>query len=285
MGPVQLTPTTLLRLAPGARVLVRGRGALQFGLDATRSGIVETPVAEQLAPALEQLYSSTPAGDVLAALGAAGASPEAARSLLDDLIAYRVVVAGGPAAALLLVGSGPLYDALSALLRNCGVTVRTALASEPYSRTLSSFDPSFPVAFVDELPRARDIARQSRHRSGVQLPVSAVDARVFIGPLGLGRSGPCLYCAHLYHRERDDQWEHVVGRAAASGAAGLDPVTVAAGAAAAATVLRRVCGVPDPPGVSAPAPARGELIVVDPYAPVPQSRAVLGPHPGCPVCY
>ncbi|QPK83724.1 hypothetical protein G7Y29_02680 [Corynebacterium qintianiae] len=280
---MQLPPTTLIRFAPGAGVITRGRGALQFGLDATRSGVIETPLAGDVRPVLSRLRAPVSVADLLSGLADAGMSEAAARSLVEELRAYRVIVADYSCAAL-LVGEGPLHDALSTLLRASGVTVRTQLAAEPLQRTLNSVDPSVPVVFVDQLHRARELAKNMRHLSAATLPVSAVDARVFIGPLGAGHPGPCLYCAHLYHAQRDEQWEHVVGRA--SGAtARPDTVLTAAGAAAAAVVIRRLCGVPDPPGVSAAAPARGELIVADPFSPVPLTRTVLSPHPGCPVCY
>lgn len=280
---VQLTATTPIRLAPGVRVLVRGRGVLQFGLDATRCGVIDTSLAEHLQPVLERLSAPAPLGEVLDALAQAGMVPAAARNLIDELVAYRVIVAEHPL-AVLLIGSSPLADALSTLLRASGITVRSPLASEPLSRALASADPSTPAAFVDQLPHARDIARLVRHRSGASLPVSTVDARVFIGPLGVGRAGPCLYCAHLYHAQRDAQWEHLVDALAAAPAQ-PDAVTTAAGAVAAATVLRRLAGVPDPPGVSAKAPARGEMLIADPFGPVPLVRSAHGPHPRCPVCY
>ncbi|WP_040422424.1 hypothetical protein [Corynebacterium lipophiloflavum] len=280
---MQLTPTTPIRLAPGVRVFVRGRNVLQFGLDATRCGVIDTALAELIQPVLARLRAPTPLSDVLDALNQTGMAPEAARNLIDELAAYRIVVAEEPR-TVLLVGSSPLADALSMLLRASGITVRTPLADEPLSRGLASADPTTPAAFVDQLPNARDIARLVRHRSGATLPVSTVDARVFIGPLGVGRAGPCLYCAHLYHAQRDEQWEHLVAALDATPAR-PDAVTIAAGASAAAMVLRRLAGVPDPPGVSAKAPARGEMFVSDPYGPVPLVRSVHGPHPRCPVCY
>lgn len=287
MGRVQLTPASVIRFAPGARVFARGRGVLQFGIDATRSGIVETPLADALVPALSLLTSPVTLGEVLGALAGADMDPAAARALIDDLAAFRIVVADS-SPRVLLMGRGPLADALSALLRSAHISVRTPLPTEPAARTLHAVDPHMPIVFVDQLHRYRDLAKSARHLSSTMLPVSAVDARVYIGPVGAGRSGPCLYCAHLYHADRDDQWEHVVAPHAggqASADPGTDPVVVAAGAAAAATVVRRICGVPDPPGVSAPPPERGMMVVADPFGPTPLARTVLGPHQGCPVCY
>ena len=93
-----------------------------------------------------------------------------------------------------------------------------------------------------------------------------------------------LITVNNYLAQRDAQWEHLVDTLAAAPAQ-PDAVTTAAGAVAAATVLRRLTGVSDPPGVSAKAPARGEMLIADPFGPVPLVRSAHGPHPRCPVCY
>ena len=283
---VQPMPAVHLRLAPGVRVLLRGSNALQFGLDATRSGVIETPLAGALKPILSALSTPRIREDVVASLSECGMTAGAALSLVDELISYRVLVVE-QTPSLLLFGSGALYDALSTLLRASNVAVRTPLKSEPLRRTLSSAATSVagcPVAFVDDFSHSLDTARVVRDSGRPVLPVHTVDARVFIGPLCLGRPGPCLQCAHLYLQQRDARWDHLIHELDSSSAV-ADPATVAAGAAAASAVLRRLSGVPDPPGVSAPPPRRGDLLVADPFGPHALTHSRLTPHPRCRLCY
>lgn len=283
---MQLTPATRIRLGPCVRILLRGDEALQFGLDATRSGVIETPLAVQLVPALESLRTPRPLHEALAALERCGMTSLAARSLIDELVSYRVITPER-SPTVLLVGSGALIDALSTLLRSSGVVVRTPLGSEPLERTLSATDSAAadaPVAFVDDVRHPLGVARSLRESGRPALPVTMVDARVFIGPLAVGRPGPCLRCAHFYHVQRDAHWDCLTHEL--TGSTGpSDPATVAAGAAASAVILRRLCAVPGPPGVSAPPPRRGDLLIADPFGPEPLTRSRLPSHPRCKVCF
>ena len=90
-------------------------------------------------------------------------------------------------------------------------------------------------------------------------------------------------CVRLYLLDRDPNWPVVEQRAPLSVQG--EPIAAAAGAAFAAVSLRRLAGVPDPPGVSAPKPDAGLLTVVDPFAPNPVSTATLPPHPDCAMCF
>lgn len=283
---VQPMPAAQLRLAPGVRVLLRGNNALQFGLDATRSGVIETPLAGKLRPVLASLSTPRPREEVVAALSGCSMTASAALSLVDELLSYRVLVVE-EAPALLMFGSGALYDAVSALMRASNVAVRTPLQSEPVHRTLSTAPTSAagcPVAYVDDLSHRLDAAKVLRDSGRPVLPVYTVDARVFIGPLSLGRPGPCLQCAHLYDLQRDARWEFLT-REFDARPAEPNPTTVAAGAAAASVVLRRLCGVADPPGVSAPPPRRGDVLIADPFGPHALTRSRLAPHPRCRLCF
>ena len=127
-----------------------------------------------------------------------------------------------------------------------------------------------------------ELAALTRLRHGPVLPVTQADARVVVGPV-CARPGPCPLCARLYLLDRDANWD-VVEQHVPFNAHG-EAATAAAGAAFAAVALRRLAGVPDPPGVSAPAPTPGQLTVVDPFAPTPLATASVPPHPDCPVCF
>ena len=85
------------------------------------------------------------------------------------------------------------------------------------------------------------------------------------------------------YKRQDPNFDHVLE--SLPPAESVEPVVVAAAAAAVATVVGRLAGLPDPPGVSAPAPVAGDVVVVDPYSPAPVSLMRVTPHPDCPMCF
>ncbi|WJY67516.1 hypothetical protein [Corynebacterium auris] len=274
----------IVQFAPGVTVVLRGPGTIQFGVDATRSGVIETPAAAELARTLQCLRFPTRV-ELLAerARRECGLSEHDTAGLVAELISYRVLVAAAPSPAA-LIGRGPLAAAIRPLLTAARIPVRAPLRGESSERFLDGCDPTLPLAVVDELATATILAHAARRRTGPVLSASLIDARVFLGPLGSGPAGPCLECAHLYHTDRDANWPRIVRRVR-DNPAPPDPLVVAAGAAAAAGIIRRLCGAPDPPGVSAPAPRRGSLVIVDPFGPAPVTHQTLAPHPACPMCY
>lgn len=269
-----------VKLAQGAHPFLRADNVMQFGTDATRTGLVTTEHAKDVAALLGVLMRPRRLGWVLDQL-AEFIGAEAARSLVDDLVSYRVLV---PATKpeVLLVGHGRLAAAVTARLRECGVDVRTQARNEPLSKFLLRADTWVPVATVNTTALLGELAALTRQRQGSVLPVTQVDARVVVGPV-CARPGPCPLCVRLYLLDRDPNWPVVEQRAPLSVQG--EPIAAAAGAAFAAVLLRRLAGVPDPPGVSAPKPNAGLLTVVDPFAPNPVSTATLPPHPDCAMCF
>lgn len=271
---------TRVKLAFGAHPFLRANNVIQFGADATRTGMVTTDNAEEVSALLAGLVRVRQLGWVVNQLSAA-IGADAARSLADDLVSYRVLV---PAAApgVLLVGHGPLATALSAQLRDAGVQVRSPARNEALAKFLLRGDRWMPVAAVNATALFNELAAHTRQRQGPVVPVTQTDARVIVGPV-CARPGPCPLCVRLYLLDRDPNWP-VVEQHAPLSVKG-EPAAAAAGAAVASVVLRRLAGVPDPPGVSAPAPRAGHLTVVDPFAPVPVAAAQLPPHPDCSLCF
>lgn len=269
-----------VKLAQGAHPFLRADNVMQFGTDATRTGLVTTDNAKDVAALLGMLMRPRRLGWVLEQL-AELISAEAARSLVDDLLSYRVLV---PAVKpeVLLVGHGRLAAAVTARLRECGLDVRTQARNEALSKFLLRGDTWVPVAAVNTTALLGELAALTRQRQGPVLPVTQVDARVVVGPV-CARPGPCPLCVRLYLLDRDPNWPVVEQRAPLSVQG--EPIAAAAGAAFAAMSLRRLAGVPDPPGVSAPKPDAGLLTVVDPFAPEPVSTATLPPHPDCAMCF
>ena len=93
-----------------------------------------------------------------------------------------------------------------------------------------------------------------------------------------------MYKRQHYLLERDPQWA-AIAAAAPAGVRNPDPVVIQAGVAAAATMTRRICQLPDPPGVSAPDPRTGDTLLVDPFNRTPLKTLRLQPHPDCPLCF
>src|SRR5699024_9305124 len=118
-----------LRLADGAHVYLRGRDALQFGLDATRAGVIETSHAPLIMATLLGARRGRTREELVTGLCGAGLSRAAAVSLLDDLLVYRILVPRRERSVILL-GRGRLAQSLSELLHRSGVDVRTPMRGE-----------------------------------------------------------------------------------------------------------------------------------------------------------
>ena len=254
---------------------------MQFGLDATRTGIIETPRATELAALISAVSTPTPIHQLIRSVSIhVGAS--AAESLVADLVAFRILVPADPVPVVLL-GHSALAKQLTKLLRTSDVEVRAPMRNTTDERFVARADDWLPVVSVDQLGVAGDVARMTKHRAGAVIPVSMVDSRVIVGPLHTGPGVACPLCSALHLADVDSGWEDALSQFPA-GPHSPDPVVLAAGIAAAATYIRRVAGVPDPPGVTAPHPVPGELMVADPFAPTTVKRSIVRPHPRCGAC-
>lgn len=270
--------TTRIKLAPSARIFVRAPGTIQFGADATRTGLITVPDAEAVAAALAALSKSRLLKNAVASLPL---DDDTSHSLIHDLLSYRVLVPV-TSPGVLVLGRGALASQIGALLSARGASVRAQLKDESATKFLLDHDPAVPVVAVDCAEDAEHIAAVTRGRAGAVVPVQHFDSRVVVGPVCAG-GGPCPVCAWLYVLERDPNFDHVLE--SLPPAESVEPVVVAAAAAMAATVVGRLAGLPDPPGVSAPAPVAGDVVVVDPYSPAPVALMRVTPHPDCPMCF
>ncbi|MDK8795195.1 hypothetical protein QP968_05670 [Corynebacterium sp. MSK041] len=275
--------STLVTLARGVHVSCRDSGVLQFGMDATRCGIVETQFADALRPLLAGLTTPARIHEVRTMLmGIDGFTEGAARSLIDDLVAYRILTptATTPVA---MVGSSPLAKELRALLEDSGVTVRVPLGHESDGAFLYRLAEHVPLVVVDRVAQHIAVDRQLTKQRTWNIPVVTVDARVVVGPISQGSSGPCLVCAEFYLLDRDPGL-HQVATTLPDGPPSTDPVVLSAGASAAAALIRRAADVAMPPGITAGALQRGTTVAVDPFGPVPVNTEVVDKHSRCPVC-
>lgn len=267
-------------LSPSAQVLLRGSGAIQFGLDASRAGIVEVPGAPAVARCLAALESPTRIDDIVTALAAAGLDVTLARCLLDELLAFGIA---RPVCRpeVLVVGTSRLARELTRLLRSLDITVRIPVGEEGIAELLPGISPERPVVLVvlvDQFGWSTREAGLVAASGNPVLSVTALDSRGLVGPVRPGGrpSGPCPLCVELHWVRQDGAFIVVAGGASPFR---QDPVTVAATAASAAGVVHSLLGV------RPAAFADGDCLLVDPYSPDRSQRFSLAAHPGCPVCF
>lgn len=279
---MRLDDSTLVTLGHGVQVLLRDAGAVQFGVDPTRSGVVETPAAQALRRVLDETDWPLEVGELQDSLvSGCKVDAPAARSLIDDLCSYRVLIPHHPTAVAVL-GTTPLAREICRQLNASGTTVRIPLIDEDISAFIER-QASTPLVMVDHAHDYWRIGRElQRHPSWI-VPVLSFDSRVIIGPVGHGGSHPCPVCLLLRLHERDPFILLAVDEIA-SRAQTMDHVVAAAAAACAVLTVRRLTGIPDPPGVIADAPVPGWAAVVDPLGPKPVTPLSIAVHHRCPVC-
>lgn len=269
-------------LAPGVGFYARDPGAIQFGLDATRSGVAEVPDAVFLAEVLRSVVWPTPAAGLLEAMTFAGLTPAVARSLVDDLVSFGILHSSHNSQQVAMVGRGPLSEVIGTLLAERGYVVRGPLTGEPVGDYFGKIPASCPVIGIDQLPAAKELAGALATRKFTWIPVSRLDSRGIIGPLVLAGDGPCPLCVDLHRTQVDPRWHHVIGQLPKTQPIG-DPAVYYATAAHLGVILDQLCARPSPPGSP---PARimpGEVWDVDIFG-KPQRRIMLA-HPNCPVCF
>lgn len=270
-----------LRLADGAHVYLRGRDALQFGVDATRAGVVETAQAPMIMSTLLAARRARPRMELLDRLVAAGLARTAAASLLDDLVAYRILVPPRDASVIVL-GRGRLAQLLTEMLTAAGVTVRSPVRGESEYAYLAAAEITVPVVVVYRLAHSRAMAPMLTRFAPTSVPVSVVDHRGVIGPLRIDAAGPCPLCHDLHHTDRDGLWHRVVTQLP-GGPVRPSPATLSMVVGQSTAVIAELAGGTTPPGVSPLSPVPGEILVTDPWA--GSTREVMDTHPRCPVCF
>lgn len=271
----------MFELAAGAHVFLRGRDGLQFGLDATRAGIIETARAPVLMATLLSARRPRPRAELLDGLLSAGLSQEAAVSLLDDLIAYRILVERVDREVILL-GRGLLAQHLTELLAAKKITVRSPIRGESEFAYLAATPIGVPVVVVDRLAHSKAVAPMLSRFARTWVSCSVIDHQGVIGPLRIDGRGPCPMCADLHRTDADAFWHRVVTQLP-GGPARPDPAVLAATAAQAAVILAELVGAPAPPGHASPVLLPGAVHTVDPWAGA--HRETMTVHPRCPVCF
>ncbi|WP_179129715.1 hypothetical protein [Corynebacterium pacaense] len=259
-------------LAPSVTVVRRGDTAIQFGLDATRSGVVElgsTELADALAGVLRGIANPLPVSVLVGRLRGAGVSGTAVFSLIDDLLAYGIL-REFTRRPVLLLGRGSLPAVIGELLESAGLTARFQLRHDSDAAFLDR-DPTAPVVVINRFSHHAELSARLARRKPTVFSAMLIDARGVIGPARTGGAGPCLTCVELTRVGVDKQW-HTLVRQQPRGPANPDPVVEAAVAARVVALLHR--GDPD----------AGVIEELDPYTGT-ISRRRMSRHPLCPVCW
>lgn len=200
----------MFELAAGVHVFLRGRDALQFGLDATRAGIIETPHAPMLLATLLSARGPRERSELVDGLVAAGLGPAAAHSLIDDLVAYRILVPCEEREVILL-GRGRLAQSITELLSLKGIRVRSPIRGESEFAYLAAARVDAPVVLVDRLAHSRATAPMLTRFARTWTSCAVVDHRGVIGPLRIDAEGPCPLCADLHRTDADGFWHRGAG--------------------------------------------------------------------------
>ena len=279
---MRLDDSTLVTLGHGVHVVTRGDTAVQFGLDATRSGIVDTRVAPALAMSLRSTKWPLTIKQLQDQLvGECSVDSTAARSLIDDLCAYNILIPSARTTVALL-GATPLAQEIRRVLEASGASVRIRLAGED-TRSFLNRMAGAPLIVVDGGGEYVKWSRPLKEHRNWVVPVLSFDSRVIIGPVARHPSHACGMCAHMHVSDRDDQFRAAADQLEIQPRT-IDPVIAAAGAAAAALTVRRLAGIPDPPGIVGEMPSAGWAAVVDPLGAQTVSLLDMEQHPRCPVC-
>lgn len=193
-----------LALSRNARILLRPPTGVQFGTDATRSGIVRLP--DQLAAPVAAVLAGCrqPRANVVGRLCAAGLAEPAARTLVEDLLAHGVLVEPDEAPQVAIIGASRTTDLLRDMLAETGYSVRVPLRGEPDGSFLSrteSWIPTVIVGFHSLFPaKASYLARRP-----TLIPGRIEDGLAVVGPLRIGGDGPCPFCVDLHELRRDPE--------------------------------------------------------------------------------
>lgn len=278
---------TTLVLHPAAQVLARGDGAVQFGLDASRAGILVTTHARALIRVLRKLTRPVSHRSLRARLKSAGCTDDEADNLIEELLAYGILQVSR-AAAVAVIGESPLSVATIGLLHDAGLTVRRPLDVEEEAEMIADPTQNCPLVIVDRPAVDVEFSLALHRYRPTTVTSTLLDGRGFIGPVRTGGVGPCPTCVQLHWIDHDEFY-YLVTSALVSDDGGRqlrqDPVAVAATAAATAALVAHLSGFAYGPYALSPPPHPGLSLVVDPYAPETGHRFTLQPHPGCPACF
>ncbi|ANE03430.1 hypothetical protein [Corynebacterium crudilactis] len=261
---------TQIALTNSAQVLIRPDSAIQFGVDATRAGVlnIDPALSSQVVPILRNLRTARSIVDVVRDLGSVGLAPTAAQSLLEDLLEFGVVRESA-GEQVLLFGDGSLVDVTAFLLETSGFIPRPHMNNEPAREFFEL--PSSHVLILNRLAHSRRLAPLLNQAVPTYLCASIIDSRGVIGPGRRNGVGPCLMCIDLHRCDIDPHWLAIVNQQP-NGPSFPDPVTEMA------TAARLVAWVTADSWLS------GSVEEVNPHDRT-NSVHTFSVHPKCPLCW
>lgn len=267
-------------LAPGAQILFRQDGTIQFGVDAARAGVL--PLSGELSEKVARvLESATTPSRLYQQLITAGFSELSATSLLGDLVSHGILREVNSWRLVAVLGHGSLPELIMNILGRSNYAVRRPTRAEPPSMFFRRLDSDVPLVITNWEATARSLAPRLR-RKGTVIPVTIADGRGIIGPIMHNSAGACLMCTELYRADADPQWQLLLRQSI--GTSRHDPLAEHAVASVVANVVAALFHSRPFPGARPLVLAPGEIVEVEAGA-LAIDRRTMSPHPLCPVCF
>ncbi len=275
----------VLEISPGVVFLVRDSTTVQFGLDATRCGLIEVTQPHTVVSALRGQGRVTTRRGLEVALHEAGLSAAAAASLVEEMVDFGVWRPRRKPESVAVLGTSSLATALRATLKSEGFRVRSPGPSTPAAELpgyISLLGPATPVFAVDLLHLAHPLTLALRDHTESWVPITSCDTRVFCGPVHRTGRGPCLLCFNLYRSEVDPRWAALVD--SLNGAWPLlDAPLTGVTRAQVVAMARFFTGRPPLAGDTPSRWMPGETYELT--ATGARGRRFLEPHARCPLCF
>ncbi|MFI5505581.1 hypothetical protein ACFLIN_09640 [Corynebacterium kutscheri] len=208
--PSPITDTVILN--PGAHIFLRPH-ALQFGMDATRSGIVELPdyLCQPLVHIFHRLRQPMRKDYLLDQLGAIGMDRYSAKVLLNELLTLGVLHSCTQLPHIAVIGRGVATTATIRLLSDLGFPIIRLNAQENTALVLANIDPDTPLVLINELIHMAELANIVGKFTTI-IPANIIDGRILIGPTRIHGTGPCPYCLVLRLHDQDPYWHEIMSQ-------------------------------------------------------------------------
>ena len=267
-------------------IFLRDDSHIQFGLDATRAGIIESSNAAELVEVLRSAQHEEPRTYYQweRVFSSAGMTMLAARSLFHDLVEYGIILSERTNPRVVVLGNSLLAKSIRGMCSARGLGVRSPLDWEDLKVYLSTMEDNTVVLAIDQLHQSPEIAAalHALPESCSWMPISIVDSRGFIGPLRIRGDGPCPLCFELHRADLDPRWA-VLTRQLAETIIATDEQVLSAVTAQAAVIIDWLVDRPIPPGAAQKRYFAGELFDIDVYG--KSQHRLVSPHQQCPACF
>ncbi|AZA10897.1 type 1 periplasmic-binding domain-containing protein [Corynebacterium gerontici] len=193
-----------LQFCPSAHTITRNGHQLQFGLDASTAGIVQTLPgrARELG---DVIRTSSTQAKLHRQLQNVGFSSSEAFGLIDDLIVHGILRKRAACRDVLVLGS--LQGIETTVLETLGARAHRVKDGESPLRALRrlAVDGVVVVFSPHEHPHCAPLLARQQY----VIPVQAIDGKAVVGPIRMAGEGPCPLCADLHRCEVDPLWASI----------------------------------------------------------------------------